>query len=150
MNTKIVVGLDGSDAGIAALRWAAHEAELRDAQLDIVHVWQVDPSAAMAGFPVPWQEVEGEIRAQASAWVAEAIGPLGDTERRRELRVVSGMPGPMLVDAAHQADMLVIGTQVHKGLSRMFQGSVSHYCLTHTTTVVVAVPARVDTPDPGT
>ncbi|WP_293783337.1 universal stress protein [uncultured Aeromicrobium sp.] len=141
--SKIVVGLDDSDAGAEALRWAAEEAQLRNAELEIVHVWQLDPTAAMGGYAIPWLAVENDIRAQAQSWVEKAIGRLDDSAKHR-LSVVNGVPGAVLVDLSRDADMLVLGTQVHKGLSRMFQGSVSHYCLTHASTIVVAVPARVD------
>ena len=36
----IVVGLDGSEGSIAALRWAANEAALRKAKLRAVTVWE--------------------------------------------------------------------------------------------------------------
>src|SRR5690606_34832683 len=136
MTVKIVVGLDDSAAGAAALRWAAEEAELRSAELEIVHVWQLDPTAAMGGYSVPWLAVENDIRAQAQAWVESTIGPLDDGDSGRRLTVVNGRPGAALVEASRDAALLVVGTQVHKGLSRVFQGSVSHFCLTHATTVV--------------
>ena len=53
---------------------------------------------------------------------------------------MQGAPGPTLVDASRDAAMLVVGTRVHTGISRVLFGSVSHYCLTHAQCVVVAVP----------
>lgn len=140
--TKIVVGLDSSPAGTAALKWAAREAELRDAELQIVHVWQIDSAEVMAGYAIPWLAMESDIRANAQQWVADAVGPVDSSSRPRKLAVVNGIAGPTLVEAAQDADMLVVGTQVHQGFSRVFHGSVSHYCLTHADTVVVAVPAQ--------
>nr|WSX48473.1 universal stress protein [Streptomyces sp. NBC_00974] len=37
MANRVTVGLDGSAESTAAARWAAHEAELRGASLDLVH-----------------------------------------------------------------------------------------------------------------
>ena len=144
MSTTIVVGVDGSDAGAAALRWAVDEAALRDADLHMIYAWQLDAAEALGGYPAPWLAVENDARATAQKWVEDQIGPIDDGPTPRELSVVSGTPGPVLVEAARDASMLVVGTQVHKGLSRVFYGSVSHYCLTHATTTVVAVPAPVD------
>jgi hypothetical protein len=36
----------------------------------------------------------------------------------------------------------VVGTREHVGLGRLLVGSISHYCLTHATCPVVAVPAK--------
>ncbi|HEU5470974.1 MAG TPA: universal stress protein [Actinophytocola sp.] len=41
--TPIVVGVDGSDSALHAVRWAAGEAELRAAPLRLVHVCTVVP-----------------------------------------------------------------------------------------------------------
>ncbi|MBM9463824.1 universal stress protein [Aeromicrobium sp. YIM 150415] len=144
MSTTIVVGVDGSRAGAAALRWAAHEADLRGAELHMVHSWQIDAAEAMGGYAIPWLAMENDARANAQQWVEDVIGPLDQADSPRKLSVVSGMPGPVLVEASRDAALLVVGTQVHKGLSRVFQGSVSHYCLTHSTTIVVAVPAPAE------
>ena len=37
---RIVVGVDGSEPARRALLWAAEEARLRDADLEVVHAWQ--------------------------------------------------------------------------------------------------------------
>lgn len=144
MTGKIVVGLDESDAGAAALKWAAEEAQLRDAELQMVHVWQLDASTAAAGYAVPLLAMENDARANAQSWIEKTLGPDADADYSRQLIIASGLPGPVLTEVAEGADMLVVGTQVHRGLSRVFHGSVSHYCLTHTSTIVVAVPAPVD------
>lgn len=41
MTYRIVVGIDGSRHGEAALRWALAEAEARDGELTAVFSWQV-------------------------------------------------------------------------------------------------------------
>ena len=46
----IVVGVDGSASSIAALNWAAHQAELTGTRLDAVTAWQW-PSKYQNG---PW------------------------------------------------------------------------------------------------
>ncbi|MTB89410.1 universal stress protein [Aeromicrobium sp. zg-629] len=139
-NNTIVVGVDETPAGASALKWAAREAELRDAELKIVHVWQIDAAVAMAGAEVPWMAYESDARSNAARWVTETIGAQDPSGRPRRIDVVQGAPGPTLVEASRAADMLVVGTRVHTGISRVLFGSVSHYCLTHAQCVVVAVP----------
>lgn len=142
---RIVVGVDETPAGAAALRWAAHEAELRGAELSIVHVWQIDAAIAMAGgSEIPWLAYESDARSRAAHWVAETIGAQDPAGALRHIDVVQGAPGPTLVEASRTADMLVVGTRVHTGLSRVLFGSVSHYCLTHAGCAVVAVPSTTD------
>lgn len=55
---KIVVGMDGSDAPIEALRFAADEAETLDADLTAVTVWEMPPLAlgyvSAATRAAPW------------------------------------------------------------------------------------------------
>lgn len=144
MSTKIVVGIDGSAAGAAALRWAARQAEAEHAELHIVHAWQAESAYTAGGYVVPPLALENDIRAHAQRWVEEAVGPLDQSSHPRKLTVVNGTPGPAIVEAAKDADLLVVGTQVHRGLSRVIHGSVSHYCLSHATTPIVAVPAPAD------
>jgi len=141
----IVVGIDETPAGAAALSWAAREAELRDAELKIVHVWQIDAAVAMAGAEVPWMAYETDARSNAARWVADTIGAEDAQGRPRRIDVVQGAPGPTLVEASRGASMLVVGTRVHTGISRVLFGSVSHYCLTHAQCVVVAVPTPATT-----
>ena len=136
----IVVGVDETPAGAAALQWAAREAELRGADLKIVHVWQIDAAVAMAGAEVPWMAYESDARSNAARWVTETIGALDADGKPRRIEVVQGAPGPTLVEASRDAAMLVVGTRVHTGISRVLFGSVSHFCLTHAQCVVVAVP----------
>lgn len=138
--SRIVVGIDDSPASVAAMNWAAEEAELRNAELRLVYVWQVEASLAMAGVAVPWNDFEEDARTHAAAWVKNAIGEVGPDGEPRTIEVVQGSPGPAMVELSRNADMLVIGTQVHTGLRRVLHGSVSHYCLTHAECVVVAVP----------
>jgi nucleotide-binding universal stress UspA family protein len=58
-----------------------------------------------------------------------------------EVHARMGPPGPVLVDAAAGALMLVVGSREHHPLYRLVHGSVSHYCLSRARCPVVAVPA---------
>lgn len=141
---KIIVGIDDSPASVAAMQWAAEDARLRQADLQLVYVWQVDASLAMAGVAVPWDEFRLDAQTHATAWVEEAIGLHDENGNPRTIEVLQGSPGPAMVEVSRDADMLVIGTQMHTGLMRVLHGSVSHYCLTHAECIVVAVPVKTD------
>lgn len=49
---EIIVGVDGSLSGWAALRWAAGEAELRHARLVVLHCARVSLETAWRGGPL--------------------------------------------------------------------------------------------------
>ncbi len=135
----IVVGLDASASSAAALRWAANRAHELDSGLRIVHAWQLSPEESLVGGATLRQVRAADERAKATRWAVETLGTAAHQPRRR-LEVVEGAPGRVLVEAAQDADLLVVGTQEHVGLRRLTSGSVSHYCVTHSTRPVVAVP----------
>jgi hypothetical protein len=47
----------------------------------------------------------------------------------------------VLVERFQGAAALVLGNRDHVGIDRLLVGSVSHYCLSHASCPVVAVPA---------
>ncbi len=65
---RIVVGVDGSEAAVAALRFAVEEAKLRDATLVIVFAWTFVPPAAVGEpgvIPDGRHHVDGRSRRRA-------------------------------------------------------------------------------------
>lgn len=140
---EIVVGLDAGRASATALRWAADQAGLTGVLLRVVHAWQLSnlgAAAFTAGSGVLLQAGTEDARARATRWVLDALG--GDSAAVRwSLEIVEGPPGPVLVSCSAGARLLVLGTGEHTGLRRAVLGSISHYCLSHATVPVVAVPA---------
>jgi nucleotide-binding universal stress UspA family protein len=136
----VVVGVDGSEPSLRALRWAAHQAGLTGSTLEVVTAWTFPEHAAPLGVvpKVPWPE---ELLAQAQ----EALDRLLDEvlpnrdKDRVHARVVRGSAGPVLVDAAHDADLLVVGTRGRGEFADLFLGSVSERCVRHAGCPVVVV-----------
>ena len=50
-----------------------------------------------------------------------------------------GQPAPVLLDAANDADLLVVGSHGHGRFSGMLKGSVSTHCVEHASCPVVVV-----------
>lgn len=143
---RVVVGVDDSPQSVAAVRWAAAQAALTGAELDIVHVWALEPSDMYGPTGDIRDAAMPDIRKRLVDLVTEAIGPA--TGRTAwTLDIVQGHPGPILVQRAQSADLLVVGTGEHAGVRRLVSGSVSHHCLSHAHGPVVAVPTMAD---PGT
>lgn len=94
MSERIVVGVDGSEGATSAVRWAAREARLRGAELELVTAWQLPTySGAFAMASIP-DELVDELAAEAKRRVAEAAeearGEGCDADI--ETRVVEGPP----------------------------------------------------------
>ena len=143
---EIVVGLDGGRASAAALRWAAEHSTVTGMPLRVVHVWQLSALGAAAvssGAGDLLQAGTEDARARATRFVLDALG--GDSASVRwSLDIVEGASAPVLVARSSAARLLVIGTHEHTGLRRMVAGSVSHYCLSHASVPVVAVPPPLE------
>jgi nucleotide-binding universal stress UspA family protein len=140
---KVVVGLDASPAAAEALRWAARYARAMGADLHAVHafIWSEREAVLL---PTDSTMLDSSGRPIRAVQPPEDIGQLFASvqpEPGWTLRCFLGDPGPLLRSQADDADLLVVGTGEHVGLGRLLVGSVSHYCLSHATCPVVAVPA---------
>lgn len=126
---RIVVGIDGSPSSLDALSWAARQAELTGAGLEVVTTWEW-PSSYGWAVPVPDDfDPEGDIRGTLET----ALAPLRAAHSGVgvEGRVVRGHPAPILVEASKGADLLVVGSRGHGEFVGMVIGSVSEYCAEH-------------------
>lgn len=137
--SRIVVGVDGSDGGDAALRWALQEARVRGAVLQVLYAWSyLDQPAEDDGFRPDYSEADAA--AALDTIVARVAGDTADVVV--EKRVVNDLPARTLVDAAADADLLVVGSRGLGGLKRLVLGSVSQQCAQQAPCPVVIVPQR--------
>lgn len=137
---RIVVGVDGSDSSMLALRWAADEARLRQATLDVVHAWSesgVGAGTHASAFSV---DLEGP-KAAAHAALDDVLATAAiHSDVRVARHVVMGPGANVLLDIASGADLLVVGTRGRGGVAGLLLGSVSHACIKEATCPVVVVP----------
>ena len=143
--TGIIVGIDGSDHSRRALEWAIREAAVRHAPLTVFTV-----QATLIGYwgsPVLYPGDEdlvehGRKRAQEETdSVLEKIG----VELRPSsvtVRAVIGLPAEALLEAAADADMLVVGSRGAGGFKRLLMGSVSTQVAHHAPCPVVVIPDK--------
>lgn len=137
----IVVGIDGSEGSLAALRWAADEARLRHARLEVVVSWQYPALSTIPAFGVlpPADEMSEEAKRGLTALLRDE-GLADDPDLEVVEAVVQGSAGSALLDAAADADLLVVGSRGHGGVAGLLLGSVSLQCVTHAACPVVVVP----------
>jgi len=141
---RIVVGIDGSPGSTAALRWAVEEAVRRQASLMVVCAWQPTP---LGGYMVP--PTEG-YESAADEMLAEAVAVVHrqEPDLKVEVRGEFGAAAPVLVDAARQAELLVVGARGHGGFAGLLLGSTSQAVARHAPCPVAVVrPAKAEPAD---
>ena len=141
---SIVVGVDGSEGGKAALEFAAAEAALHGARLRFVSVWEIPPAVYGAGFAPPLDaETLDSFRkaAQGVADGAEASAKKLQPGLEVEAAAVQGGPAEVLVDEASKASMIVVGNRGLGGFKSLLLGSVSQQVVHHAPCPVVVVRA---------
>ena len=142
----IVAGIDGSEASKIVLRWAIDEAALRGASVTAVHAylpldatWASLPEVALAS--IPPETLEHDAQERATAVLDDVLAGI-DTDVAVTSKVVAGRPADALIEAARDADLLVVGSRGHGGFRGLLLGSVSHQVVTHAIVPTVVVPTR--------
>jgi nucleotide-binding universal stress UspA family protein len=141
MTKRIVVGVDGSETAKLAARWAAREAHLRGATLELVTAWEVAPAAYGYGYVAIPEEFLKELAKAAEDTIAAAL----EVVRREapdadvQTKVVEGQAAWVLLAEAEGADLLVVGSRGLGGFRELVLGSVSQQCAHHARCPVVIV-----------
>lgn len=131
----IVVGVDGSEPSKEALRWAARQAGLTGTALHVVAAWAFPASWGWAVAPLNDFDPEADTRRGVEAMVKEVLGPQAEVH----LEVVEGRPAQVLLHAAADAELLVVGNRGHGAFAGMVLGSVSEHCVHQASCPVVVV-----------
>ena len=127
---EIVVGCDGSASSHSAIRWAAHEAGMRNLALRMVHVGAA-PAVINVMHPVPtdfeeWQDKQArQVLAEATALVAEIGAETGVPVGIAATDIYHAAPVPTLIDLSKDADLVVVGSRGMGAFRRGLIGSIS-------------------------
>ena len=126
---RIVVGVDSSPSSKNALRWAAHQAKLTGATLEVVITWEYPISFGWSPpYPADF-DPQADAQRALDHTVQEVLGSAPDMTILT--RVVEGHPAPVLVDLSRGAELLVVGSRGHGRIAGMLLGSVSEHCVTN-------------------
>ncbi|MBK3641498.1 universal stress protein [Streptomyces sp. MBT33] len=142
VGNSVVVGVDGSEASMAALRWAARQARALDATVVAVHAWQrpgLAPYAPATARPTAAEQRDGATRL-LTATLREVFGPQDDGAVRAV--VAEGAPARVLVQQARGAVLLALERTPRGGHDEHAAGAVVRACLEQATVPVVTVPGN--------
>jgi len=148
---RLIVGIDDSPSGLAALRWAVSQARSRQAQLVAVRSWALGLPRhgglhhRHLAHPRVVLFFNGAEQRDASAKLVRDAFRIAAGDQPRDLSVTvrtpEGDPGAALISiAARDGDMIVVGHR-HAPSWRAHRGSVSRYCRLHAACPVVVVSA---------
>ena len=134
---RIVVGIDGSSTSTstAALAWACDEADDRDAELVVVHVWDYAYTGELSSPTArDLTEVDAALHLEAAAGMA--------TARRAgqvEALLLEGSTAINLVAQTGRADLVVVGSRGQSPVRAALFGSVSQSVAAHAECPTVVV-----------
>jgi nucleotide-binding universal stress UspA family protein len=137
---RVVVGMDGSAAARAALRWATEFAP-SGATIQVVGAWQ--PSSWGVSIDLYSQAADhDEARTEFHAVLDELEGSQPNVPFERHFP--GGPPADVLLDAAVGADVLVVGERGHRGIKAALLGSTATEVLHRAELTTVIVPVLGD------
>ncbi|MFI7317066.1 universal stress protein [Streptomyces venezuelae] len=134
----VVLGVDDARDSASAVEFAFQHALTTHASLTVLHAWRC-PAREMADIPLADpEEHQGRAEEQVELAVREAMTAHPEVTVHR--RAVEGHPRTVLLDAAREADLLVVGARRRKGHVGMQLGPVNHAVLHHAACPVAVVP----------
>lgn len=131
---RIIVGVDGSEASVAALRVARALAEPLSASVEAWACWDVPAgygvylAVGIEGFKYAAEQVLQQALKDAFDEQPAFVHP----------RLVRGKPSPLLIDGSRNALLLIVGRRGH---GSFVPGSVSSACVSHAHCPVLVVHA---------
>lgn len=140
MTGPVVVGVDGSPAGMTAAWWAASEALDRHLPVLLIHSWTTQPlNVPIAQEARSKQQHGREVLQRAEAELVHRYDGLAVTTQ-----LVQAPAAQALLDHSERAALLVLGSRGHGSAASFLLGSISLHVLG--LTQCPAVTVRADDP----
>ena len=139
----IVVGVDGSDHSHRALIWAMRQAAQQHVPLTVLAV-RPEPVRPATGIywgvhDYPEDSHNPDVARKAVGQIVEqARNEIGETAPEVTMNVVTGDPAQELINASHDASLVVVGSRGSGGFAWLL-GSVSSKVAHHAACPVVII-----------
>ena len=140
MQNLIVAGVDGSESSLAAVLWAAAEAQRRGAALTLVHAYSIPPIFGSLGF-VPEDTATVTAAQQAKRLLDEAAEAVRKAYPGMTVttRATDESPVAALKAASQHAVLTVVGSHGQHQLTETLLGSVAARVTGHAHSPVVVI-----------
>lgn len=136
----ILAGVDGTEAGLAAARYAAAEAARLGVALHLIYA--IDPYApALPTWPPAPTDPDSRMGKLARAILDEAEEAVADSGAVVSTYMLLGRPALVLVENAAKARLVVLGDQPRNRFDRIITSSIIAPVAAHSPAPVVVVPA---------
>jgi nucleotide-binding universal stress UspA family protein len=145
---RVVVGYDGSEHSLAALKWAAAEAERRGRPLTVLHVLDYVGLIPSPMGPFGWPDAHDDRVTQVARAGADRARELADLIDVSAVTRIARIP-VTLIEFSTDAELLVVGTRGHGELAGAVLGSVAFAVSAHAQCPVVVVRGDSALPGPG-
>ncbi|GAA3880325.1 universal stress protein [Streptomyces lacrimifluminis] len=136
----VVLGLDVAHPDETLIEFAFDAAQRRATSLHVVHGWNPPPYYAYGTPANP--ALHEALALSASEAVAEVLRPW--RKKFPDVKVVGtsryGSPAVHVVDASHEASLVVVGRRIRRNPFGAHIGHVTHAVLHHSTAPVAVVP----------
>jgi nucleotide-binding universal stress UspA family protein len=147
---KILLAVDGSEAGLAAVEEAARTPWPEDSLVRIVSVAEIPLPARLWAAPTPsgsheeWERIFEGRSVENAARAMARFGDIAGAQTKTEAKTLKGDPKMAILDEAETwgADLIIVGTHGYNALQRLWLGSVSRAVASHATCSVEIVRRR--------
>ncbi|MEO8222492.1 MAG: universal stress protein [Specibacter sp.] len=136
--TIILVGVDGSESSIEALRQGVKLAVALGARVKAVTCWNT-PTVYQVPYSLGSVDFKGVAQEILDKAIERAFGL--DWPENLTTDLIQGSARPTLIEASRDATLLVLGRRGFGGFTGLLMGSVSSACAAHAHCPVVIVHA---------
>lgn len=140
---RIVVGVDGSDAGKSALEWTARLAKAMGSEVIAVHALDL-PVALPDPYAIPYYLDEKWRAGLRAEFENKWCRPLKTAGVHYRALLEDGRPASVILDVAERekAELIAVGRRGRGEVAELLLGSVSHEVALHSKRPVLLVPRK--------
>lgn len=147
--SKILVPMDGSENAFRAATFALDLASKYGAELQVIHILELNPNiAAMGYYGVPVAKeipiMQEEAKKQAETWFEHIKKQANDAHVRMESKIIVEFPLTLVGEIVNYAEqngisMIVMGSRGRTGFKKLLLGSVASGVVTYAPCPVLVI-----------